>query len=92
MWCDDEGWVVEDGVILRLTDDEFLLTAAEPNLAYFQTSLGRTAVEIEDVSDDYGALALQGPYAREILKQLAPEMEGIGLLPSDTGEGRADAR
>jgi aminomethyltransferase len=89
VWCDDDGWVVEDGVILRLSDDDFLLTAAEPNMAYLQDLAGRMAVEIDDVSDDYGALALQGPYAREILKQLAPEMEGIGyfhLTPAKIGD------
>ncbi|MCI0544580.1 MAG: aminomethyl transferase family protein, partial [Actinobacteria bacterium] len=30
-WCNDDGWVMEDGVIFRHTEDEFLLTAAEPN-------------------------------------------------------------
>jgi aminomethyltransferase len=88
VWCDDDGWVVEDGVILRHSDDEFLLTAAEPNMAYLQDLAGRMAVQIEDVSDDFGALALQGPYAREILSQLAPEMEEIGyfhLTPAKVG-------
>jgi aminomethyltransferase len=88
VWCDDDGWVVEDGVILRHSDDEFLLTAAEPNMAYLQDLAGRMAVQIEDVSDDFGALALQGPYAREILKKLAPEMEEIGyfhLTPAKVG-------
>jgi aminomethyltransferase len=87
-WCDDDGWVIEDGVILRLSDDEFLLTTAKPNLAYFQGLTGGAQIQIEDVSDEYGALALQGPYAREILKQLAPEVEGIGyfhLTPAKLG-------
>jgi aminomethyltransferase len=87
-WSDDEGWLIEDGVILRHSDDEFLLTAAEPNLAYFEDLVGSLSVGIEDVSDEYGALALQGPYAREILVKLAPEMEGIGyfhLTPSKIG-------
>jgi aminomethyltransferase len=79
-WSDDEGWVIEDGVILRLSDDEFLLTAAEPNLAYLTALTSGLSVVIEDVSDDYGALAIQGPYSREILKQLAPEVEGIGYF------------
>ena len=35
IWCDDRGFVVEDGVLLRHAADEFVLTAAEPNLAYF---------------------------------------------------------
>ena len=89
LWCDEEGYVVEDGVILRYTDDEFLLTAAEPNMAYLQDLSGGMSVVIEDVSDEFGALALQGPYAREILKQLAPEMEGIGyfhLTPAKIGD------
>jgi aminomethyltransferase len=89
LWCDEEGYVVEDGVILRHSDDEFLLSAAEPNLAYVQDLTGRMSVEIEDVSDQYGALALQGPYAREILTQLAPEVEGIGyfhLTPAKIGD------
>lgn len=87
-WCDDDGWVIEDGVILRLSDDEFLLTAAEPNLAYFQGLSTGMSVQIEDVSEKYGALAVQGPYSRDILRQLAPEMEDIGyfhLTPAKIG-------
>jgi len=87
-WCDDQGWVIEDGVILRHSADEFLLTAARPNMAYFQDLAGPMAVVVEDVSDELGALALQGPYAREILRQLAPEMDGIGyfhLTPAKIG-------
>ena len=87
-WSDDDGWVIEDGVILRLSDDEFLLTAAEPNMAYLTGLVGSMSVVIEDVSDGYGALALQGPYSREILAKLAPEMEGIGyfhLTPAKIG-------
>lgn len=89
LWCDEDGYVVEDGVILRHSENEFLLSAAEPNMAYLQDLVGAMSVEIEDVSDHYGALALQGPYAREILKQLAPEMEGIGyfhLTPAKIGD------
>jgi aminomethyltransferase len=92
LWCDNDGYVVEDGVILRISDDEFLLTAAEPNMAYLQDLVGPKSVEIEDVSDEIGALALQGPYALEILKQLAPEVEGIGyfhLTPAKIGNAAA---
>lgn len=80
LWCDDDGWVDEDGVVLRLSEDEFLLTAAEPNLAYFQDRIGRWSVVVEDVSADYGALAVQGPHSRQILSRLAPEVEGLGFF------------
>ncbi len=60
LWCDDRGFVVEDGVILRNSDDEFLLTSAEPNFAYFQNLIGYESVEIEEVSEEIGTLGLPG--------------------------------
>lgn len=80
LWCDDDGFVMEDGVILRLSDNEFLLTVAAPNLAYLQDLSGGYSVDIEDVSDQLGALAVQGPYAREVLDRLAPEVSEIGYF------------
>lgn len=89
VWSDDDGWVIEDGVVLRLSDNEFLLTTAEPNQAYFESLAGHLSVVIEDVSDAYGALAIQGPYATEILTQVAPEVEGVNyfhLIESKIGD------
>ena len=64
LWCDYSGHVVEDGVLLRVAEDEFLLTAAEPNLAYFRDMPGRDGVEIDEVTADYGVLSIQGPRSR----------------------------
>jgi aminomethyltransferase len=77
-WCDDRGHVVEDGVILHLEKDEFILTAAEPNLAYFDGLVVGHDVEIEDVSDQWGVLAFQGPRSRDLLAALAP---AVAKLP-----------
>jgi aminomethyltransferase len=77
-WCDERGFVVEDGVILRTSRDEFLLTAAEPNLAYLADLVGRCRVAIEEISDDYGILAIQGPRSRELLARLVP---GVAAIP-----------
>lgn len=71
-WCDDRGFVVEDGVVLRHGPGEFLLTAAEPNLAYFSDLVGRDDVRIEEVSHDYGVIAVQGPRSRDLLAKLVP--------------------
>ena len=60
-WCDDRGFVIEDGVILRRAKDDYLLTSAEPNFAYFSDRIGRFDVTIEELSHDLGTLALQGP-------------------------------
>jgi len=77
IWCDDRGFVVEDGVILRHGPDEFVLTAAEPNMAYFQELVGRLDVGIEEVSDRWAILAVQGPTSRVLLAALAPAIERL---------------
>ncbi|MDH4119244.1 MAG: aminomethyltransferase family protein [Acidimicrobiia bacterium] len=80
IWCDDRGFVNEDGVILRTSPDEFILTAAEPNLAYFQDLIGYERVDIEDVTDEWAALSVQGPRSRHVLSSLAPEIEQLGFF------------
>jgi aminomethyltransferase len=77
LWCDDRGFVVEDGVVLRLGREEFLLTAAEPNLDYFERLLGRLDVAIEEVTDRWGVLAVQGPRARSLLEALTPDVAAL---------------
>jgi aminomethyltransferase len=85
-WLDDSGFVIEDGVILHTTKNEYLLTSAEPNLAYLQDRSGRHDVMIEDVSDELGTLALQGPRSRDLLKKLVPQMEKIPYFGVARGE------
>ena len=80
IWCDDRGFVNEDGVVFRHGTDEYLLTAAEPNLAYFRDLIGFDQVEIEEVTEQYGSLAIQGPRAHAILSQLAPEVTTLGYF------------
>jgi aminomethyltransferase len=76
-WCDDRGFVIEDGVVLRHGSEDFLLTAAEPNLAYFEGLVGRLDVGIEEVTDDWAVLAVQGPRARDLLGTLTPDIAGL---------------
>jgi glycine cleavage system T protein (aminomethyltransferase) len=85
-WLDDRGFVIEDGVILHVRSDEYLLTSAEPNLAYFADRIGRLDVHIEEVSHDIGTLALQGPRSRDLLKRLVPQMEHIPYFGIAKGE------
>jgi aminomethyltransferase len=80
LWLDDRGFVVEDGVVMHVAPDEYLLTAAEPNLAWFQGLAGRLDVEVEDVSDRWGVLAVQGPKSRQLLAALSPDVAGLGLF------------
>jgi len=70
-WCDPEGKVVDDGTITRLGENEYRWTAADPSLRWFsQNSLGLN-VEIEDISENVAALALQGPTSGRLLHAVA---------------------
>ena len=68
-WCDDDGKVIDDGTISRLEENRFRITAADPNLAWFQDCGYGMQARVRDVSEDLAALAIQGPKAREILKE-----------------------
>ncbi len=76
-WCDDRGYVVEDGVVLRHAPDEFVLTAAEPNLAWFEGLTDGLDVGIEEVTDRWGVLAIQGPRSRDLLSSLTPDVAAL---------------
>jgi aminomethyltransferase len=69
-WCDDDGKVIDDGTVARLSEQAFRITAAEPNLAWFQDCSYRLDAEVCDVSEELAALALQGPNSRRILEQI----------------------
>ena len=59
---------------MHVAAGEYWLTAADPALRYFQM-LARDMqcrdVLIEDVSEQYGILALQGPHAHDVLQQVS---------------------
>jgi aminomethyltransferase len=80
IWCDERGFVMEDGVAFRHSDNDFLLTAARPNLGWFESHVGRLRVQLEDVSDDFGIVAVQGPRSRTVLTSLMPETDGLGYF------------
>jgi aminomethyltransferase len=82
-WCDDDGKVIDDGTVWRLAQDHFRITAAEPNLAWFQDVGYGLQVDVQDISEELAALALQGPLARQILHQVldaAPSNPDLGHL------------
>jgi aminomethyltransferase len=86
IWCDDSGYVNEDGVVFRHGPEEFLLTAAEPNLAYFLDLIGDLRVEMTEVTSDYATLAVQGPRSRAVLAELAPEVNSLGYFEHATAK------
>jgi aminomethyltransferase len=76
-WCDDRGLVMEDGVVFRQSENELLMTAARPMLSWLTSHLHRGRVVVEDVSDEYAMLAVQGPRSRDVLAGLVPEVTDL---------------
>ncbi len=69
-WCDEDGNVIDDGTITRLTENSYRWTAADPNLRWFRQNALGLDVQIEDISEQVAALALQGPTSARILRKI----------------------
>ena len=66
-WCDEDGKVIDDGTVQRLSERKFRITSAEPNLEWFKYNAAGMDLTISDDSVNTAALALQGPNSRAIL-------------------------
>lgn len=69
-WCDDDGKVIDDGTVTRVSDQVFRWTAADPNLRWLTANSSGLNVAIEDVSETVAALALQGPTSARLLREV----------------------
>jgi aminomethyltransferase len=72
-WCDDRGKIIDDGIVARLDKQFFRLTAAEPTLFWLEDNAANLDVRIEEITEDYAIMALQGPYSRDVLKRLSKD-------------------
>jgi aminomethyltransferase len=80
LWCDDRGYVMEDGVLLRHSATDFTLTAARPQLGWLADLAPRMRVCLQDASDEVAMLAVQGPRSEATLSALAPETSSLGYF------------
>ena len=70
-WCDEQGKVIDDGTVARLDEEVYRWTAADPSLRWLRQNAAGLQVEIEDVSEQVAALALQGPTSARVLRAAA---------------------
>ena len=70
-WCDEHGKVIDDGTVSRLAEQVFRWTAADPSLRWFRQNAEGLDVQIEDISEQVAALALQGPTSGRLLRAVA---------------------
>ena len=68
--CHDDGAVIQDGTVFRLSEQHFRFHLADPSLRWLQLNAVGMDVAIKEVSEEIAALALQGPNALKILQQV----------------------
>jgi len=85
-WCDEEGKIIDDGTITRLEENRYRWTAADPNLRWFRQNAVGFEVQIEDITEQVAALALQGPTSAGLLKSVAEaEIEDLKYFRKTSG-------
>ena len=67
-WCDDDGKIIVEGMLLRLSDTDFIVTAGLMN-RWLTEQRGPLDVDFEDVTHRFGILAMQGPNSLSILEE-----------------------
>jgi len=78
-WCDEHGKVIDDGTVLRLDENVYRWTAADPSLRWFTQNSAGLDVQIEDISESVAALALQGPTSGRLLKSIVADADIANL-------------
>ncbi|RUX29695.1 aminomethyl transferase family protein [Mesorhizobium sp. M7A.F.Ca.US.011.01.1.1] len=66
-WCDENGHVVGDGLVFRMDETTFRVSA-DPGFGWWKQHAEGFDVRVTDISDSYGLLTLQGPRSREVLQ------------------------
>ncbi len=82
--CNVQGNIIDDLIVYRLADEEFLVIANAGNRAAVVEALEQRAnvmnfSGVEDLSDDFALLAIQGPAATAILQTLTDS--DLSILP-----------
>ena len=74
MICAPDGGILDDLIVYRLADTEFLVVANAANTAVVLAALSDRAAghdaRVEDRTSDYALVAIQGPHASRILAPL----------------------
>ena len=72
--CRPSGGVVDDLLVYRFGPEDFYLVVnasnADKDYAWILEQKGDFQVEIENISDDVGEIAIQGPMAQKVLQKL----------------------
>ena len=83
--CNDRGTILDDLIVYRREQDDWLVVCNASNREKMSAHFARAAkdhCEFEDQSDATALIALQGPRAFEVLAALGPAGAALSSLPS----------
>lgn len=66
-WCDDDGKLLDDGTLFRLSDMDFRLCCQERHLPWLLDSALGFDVSLREETEEVAALSLQGPCSAAVL-------------------------
>lgn len=73
--CQEDGGIVDDLIVYRVSADDYFICVNAgrrfEDVEHFRTHLANFDCEMQDISDSYGQLALQGPNAAQILRAVS---------------------
>lgn len=89
LMCLESGGIVDDCIVYRRADDDFLIILNAANrpkdLAWIREHA--EGAEIVDESDDTGLIAVQGPHAVELVHSLSPaQLNEVGRFRFEVAE------
>jgi sarcosine oxidase subunit alpha len=74
--CSDDGTIIDDGTVARITDDRYFITTSTGNIELVEEWMKwwmagtNMCVHVTNVTSGYAAINVAGPHARETLSKL----------------------
>ncbi|MGK7754874.1 MULTISPECIES: aminomethyltransferase family protein [unclassified Roseovarius] len=88
LWCDEEGMLIDDGTLFRISDTEFRLCCQERMFGWLLDAADGFDVAVTDESDTVAGLSLQGPTSFSVLKDAG--LDVADMKPFDLREVEPD--
>ncbi len=92
-WCDDEGFVMDDGTLFRFSENRFRLCCQERHLPWLMDTATGLEVTIAEETEMLAGLALQGPTSAAILLKAGFDisaMKPFDLTEFPLGKGKVE--
>jgi sarcosine oxidase subunit alpha len=83
LMCTEDGMIFDDGVTVRLAEDRYLMHTTSGNAArvlgwleeWLQTEWPELQVYCNSVTEQWATASICGPYARDLLALVAPDLD-----------------